>query len=144
MVERLGRLSDLELWREIRASKIECAHCCRRACVSQPNASGLRLARRMFCGRLSRYNFFQMSQVLFFILACDGNVVNVGTAEVETAQDTINKTLEGLGGIPKPFSGSSEVRKIGILPQQRSVWARRWRGEMGETLKRAGDGVAGH
>ncbi len=57
MVERLGRLSDLELWRDIRASKIDGAHCCRRARVSQPNASGLRLKCRIFCGRLSRYNF---------------------------------------------------------------------------------------
>ncbi len=41
-----------------------------------------------------------MSQVLFFILAGDTNVVNVGTAEVENAQDTIANALEGLGGIP--------------------------------------------
>ncbi len=55
MVERLERLSDLELWRDMRASKIEGAHCCKRARVSQPNASGLRLERRIFCGRYSRY-----------------------------------------------------------------------------------------
>ncbi len=40
-----------------RASISEGAHCCRRARVSQPNASGLQLARRIFCGRLSRYTF---------------------------------------------------------------------------------------
>ncbi len=55
MVERLGRLSDLELWRDMRASKIEGAHCCRRARVSQPTVSGLRLASRIFFGQLSRY-----------------------------------------------------------------------------------------
>ncbi len=55
MVERLERLSDLELWRDMRASTIEGGHCCKRARVSQPNASGLRLAHRIFCGRLSRY-----------------------------------------------------------------------------------------
>ncbi len=55
MVERLGRLNDLELWRDMRASKIEGAHCCRRARVSQPNAIDLWLARRIFYGRLSRY-----------------------------------------------------------------------------------------
>ncbi len=63
MVERLGRLSDLELWRDMRASKSEGAHFCRRARVSQPNASGLRLARRIFCGRLSRYKLRGISMV---------------------------------------------------------------------------------
>ncbi len=38
---RLGRLSDLELWRDMRVSEIEGAQCCMRARVSQPNASGL-------------------------------------------------------------------------------------------------------
>ncbi len=42
------------------------------------------------------------------------------------------------------ITGAGEVRKIGILPYQRSVRARGWGGEMGETLKRAGDGVTGH
>ncbi len=46
MVERLG-LSDLELWRDIRELKIDS--------VSHPNTSGLRLVRRIFCRRLSRY-----------------------------------------------------------------------------------------
>ncbi len=55
MVERLGRLSDLELWRDIRASNIDCARCCGCARVSQPNASGLRLVCRFFCRRLGRY-----------------------------------------------------------------------------------------
>ncbi len=38
--------------------------------------------------------------MLFFILTGDNNAVNVGTAEVEAAEDTIDKALEGLGGIP--------------------------------------------
>ncbi len=62
MVEHLGRLSNLELWRDIRASRIEGAHCCSRARVSQPNESGLRLARRIFCGRLSRYRLMRAHQ----------------------------------------------------------------------------------
>ncbi len=45
-------------------------------------------------------NLFQVLQVLFFILAGDKNVVNVGTAVVETAQNTIDEALEGPGGIP--------------------------------------------
>ncbi len=46
-----------------------------------------------------------------FILAVDKNVVNVGTAEDETAQDTIDKTLEGLGGIPQPERHSEEFER---------------------------------
>ncbi len=65
MVERLGRLSDLELWCDMRASKSEGAHRCRRARVSQPNASGLRLARRIFYGRLSNYILINL---FFFLL----------------------------------------------------------------------------
>ncbi len=41
-------------------------------------------------------NLFQVLQVL----ASDKNVVNVGAAEAETAQDTIDEALESLGGIP--------------------------------------------
>ncbi len=36
-------------------------------------------------------NLVQVSQVLFFVLAGDENVGNVGTAEVETAQDAIDE-----------------------------------------------------
>ncbi len=45
-------------------------------------------------------NLFQALQVLFFILAGDTIVVNVGTTEVEGVEDTIDKELEGPGGIP--------------------------------------------
>ncbi len=38
--------------------------------------------------------------MLFFILAGDKNVVNVGTSEVQASRDTIDEALEGLGGIP--------------------------------------------
>ncbi len=43
-------------------------------------------------------NLFQMLQVLLFIFAGDTNVVSIGTAEGETAQDTIEKAVEDLGG----------------------------------------------
>ncbi len=36
--------------------------------------------------------------MLFLILANYMNIVNLGTAEAEAAQDTIDKALEGLGG----------------------------------------------
>ncbi len=49
--------------------------------------------------------------MLFFILAGDKNVVNVGTAEVETAEDTIDEALEGLGGIPQPERHSEEFKR---------------------------------
>ncbi len=49
--------------------------------------------------------------MLFFILAGDKNVVNIGTSVVETAQDTIDKALEGLGGIPQPERHSGEFKR---------------------------------
>ncbi len=41
-----------------------------------------------------------MLQVLFFILADNKNVADVGTGEVEVAQDTIDEEMGGPGGIP--------------------------------------------
>ncbi len=44
-----------------------------------------------------------MSRKLFLNLTTftgDKDVVDVGTAEVETAQNAIDEALEGLGGIP--------------------------------------------
>ncbi len=41
-----------------------------------------------------------MLQVLLFIFAGDTNVVNIDPAEGETAQDTIEKAVEDLGGNP--------------------------------------------
>ncbi len=49
--------------------------------------------------------------MLFFIPAGDENVVNVGTAEVETAQDTIDKALEGLRGISLTERHSEEFER---------------------------------
>ncbi len=59
----------------------------------------LRLSQSCSCLR-SPENLFQVLQVHFFFLAGDKNVVNIGTAKVETTQDTIDEALEGLGDIP--------------------------------------------
>ncbi len=39
-----------------------------------------------------------MLYVLFFSLAGGEDVVDIGTAEVETTQNTIDEALEGFGG----------------------------------------------
>ncbi len=49
--------------------------------------------------------------MLFFILAGDKNVVNVGTAEVETVQDKIDEALEGLRGISLTERHSEEFER---------------------------------
>ncbi len=43
-----------------------------------------------------------MLYVLFFSLAGDEDVVDIGTAEVETTQNTIDEALEGLEAFRKP------------------------------------------
>ncbi len=61
-------MSDLELWRDIRASKIDFARGCGCARVSKPNASGLRLVRQIFCRRLRRYT---SKGIRLFVLGCN-------------------------------------------------------------------------
>ncbi len=56
----------------------------------------------------------------FFILAGDKHAVTVGTSELETAQDTINEALEGVGGVPLPEGHSDHFERakwefVGLL-----------------------------
>ncbi len=105
MVERLGRLSDIELCRDIRADKIEG----RRARVSQPNASGLRLARRIFCGRLSRYT----STVIAAVVIAIAHVPCQRKKSILTSRAVFANHLPGIG-VLNGSSGSTGCVRLYI------------------------------